>query len=285
MNCICNYQDYLNRKSSGENVISKAALYGFQASRFTSDDFLVIVLSLDNVSFYRYHVDNRKFFVTDYKEALPHQISNFISLETIHDTAIKKWWDNIFFEREGLCTYDTYYDGLTISEDSDITFKDIIKNIVDVVSTINIPTDGSYVFLTGDLSTCPLIRYAFQQNLPSSIVNVLPSPTCEESVCEKDIVIYPEEQLENLVLYANGGIKFSMLAISPVSITLPLLSVRDMMMSETNWDSMLDNQRADYSVGNFDFKKVNVQVECDVFQNIFLICDDLDGNRKVKHIN
>ena len=57
------------------------------------------------------------------------------------------------------------------------------------------------------------------------------------------------------------------------------------MMSETNWDSMLDNQRADYSVGNFDFKKVNVQVECDVFQNIFLICDDLDGNRKVKHIN
>ena len=85
-------------------MISKAALYGFQASRFTSDDFLVIVLSLDNVSFYRYHVDNRKFFVTDYKEALPHQISNFLSLEPIHDTALKIWLENIFLFCEELIT-------------------------------------------------------------------------------------------------------------------------------------------------------------------------------------
>ena len=102
---------------------------------------------------------------------------------------------------------------------------------------------------------------------------------------EKDIVLRPEEQLKNYVLHANGDIKFSMLTTSPVSITLPLLSMNSMMISGVNWGEMLHDQQEDYSVGNFGFKKVNIHVECDVFQNIFIVCEDLKGNRKVKHIN
>ena len=82
----------------------------------------------------------------------------------------------------------------------------------------------------------------------------------------------------------SGTFMYSALTSSPVSVTLPLLSVSSEMTPGIKWEDMLAEQQKDYSVGNFDFKRMFVHVECDPFQNIFLSCTDLKGNRKVKQI-
>jgi len=285
MNSASNYDDYLSRKTSGEKIIPIASMYGLWASSFTSDDFLVITLNMDTFSFYKYHVEGGKFFVADFRESIPHQISKYIPHHFIQDSAMMQWWKNVFFEQDGQCTYDSYYDTLSISEDSNIVFKDLINDVEALVHSLHIPSTETQLFLTGDLSGCFLVRYVFQQCFPSSKVRMLQASSTDDLINEKDIVLRPEEQLKNYVLHANGDIKFSMLTTSPVSITLPLLSMNSMMISGVNWGEMLHDQQEDYSVGNFGFKKVNIHVECDVFQNIFIVCEDLKGNRKVKHIN
>jgi hypothetical protein len=48
-------------------------------------------------------------------------------------------------------------------------------------------------------------------------------------------------------------------------------------------DTLVDNQ-SDYCVKDLGFKTVSLSVECDSFQNIFLSCLDINGNRKVLQV-
>jgi len=281
--CVYNNSEYIKRKLSSEEVVSAATLYGKEAMAHTADDFLVLVLNVENISYYNYKNVEGKFHVTDYKESIPHTIVESITPELLYDEHVTKWWSHVFFEHDGQCTYDTYYDDLKVSEGNTVTFKELIDKVAASVSAIQFPYTTSQVFLTGDLAGCTLLRYVLQMKLAPSRVHIL-SMSSNEDFDENQLVTLPVESLNQLALFVNGTFSYLTLASAPVSVTLPLLSMGSEMTPGIKWEDMLTEQQKDYSVGNFDFKRMSVHVECDPFQNIFLSCTDLKGNRKVKQI-
>lgn len=281
--CVYTHSDYLRRKSSGEEVVSCATLYGIEATKQTTDDFLVLVVNKENMSFYSYKNVEGTFHVIDYRESVPHAIAESITPELLHDDHVMRWWSHVFFEHDGQCTYDTYYDDLKVSEGNTVSFKELIDKVATSISAIQISNTASQVFLTGDLARCSLVRYVLQMKLAPSRVHLL-SALSHEDFDENQLVTLPVERLNQLALFVNGTFMYSALTSSPVSVTLPLLSVSSEMTPGIKWEDMLAEQQKDYSVGNFDFKRMFVHVECDPFQNIFLSCTDLKGNRKVKQI-
>lgn len=281
--CVYNNSDYLRRKLSGEEVVSAATLFGKEVIAHTADDFLVLVLNVESVSYYNFKNVEGKFHVTDYKESIPHTIVESVTPELLYDEHATKWWSHVFFEHDGQCTYDTYYDDLKVSEESTVSFKELIDKVAASISAIQIPNTTSQVFLTGDLAGCTLVRYVLQMKLAPSRVHIL-SMSSQEDFDENQLVTLPVERLDQLSLFVNGTFSYLTLASAPVSITLPLLSMGSEMTPGIKWEDMLVEQQKDYSVGNFDFKRMSVHVECDPFQNIFLSCTDIKGNRKVKQI-
>jgi len=281
--CVYNNSDYLRRKLSGEEVVSAATLFGKEVIAHTADDFLVLVLNVESVSYYNFENVEGKFHVTDYKESIPHTIVESVTPELLHDEHVTKWWSHVFFEHDGQCTYDTYYDDLKVSEGNTVSFKELIDKVAASISAIQIPNTASQVFLTGDLAVSSLVRYAIQMKLAPSRVHIL-SMSSHEDFDENRLVTLPVDRLNQLALFVNGTFSYSSLVSAPVSVTLPLLSMGSEMTPGIKWEDMLAEQQKDYSVGNFDFKRMSVRVECDPFQNIFLSCTDLKGNRKVKQI-
>ena len=281
--CVYNNSDYLRRKLSGEEVVSAATLYGKEAIAHTSDDFLVLVLNVESVSYYNFKNVEGKFHVTDYKESIPHTIVELVTPELLHNEHVTKWWSHVFFEYDGQCTYDAYYNDLKVSEGNTVSFKELIDKVAASISAIQIPNTTSQVFLTGDLAGCTLVRYVLQMRLAPSRVHIF-TMSSHQDFDENQLVTLPVEHLNQLALFVNGAFSYSTLASAPVSVTLPLLSIGSEMTPGIKWEEMLAEQQKDYSVGNFDFKRMSVHVECDPFQNIFLSCTDIKGNRKVKQI-
>ena len=281
--CTHTYSDYLRRKTLGEEVVSAATLYGIEATAKTTGDFLVLVLNMESVSYYNFKNVEGKFHVTDYKESVPHTITETITPELLHNEHAMRWWSHVFFEHDDQCTYDTYYDDLEVSEGNTVSFKELIDKVSASISAVQMPNTASQVFLTGDLAGCSLVRYVLQMKLSPSRVHLL-SMSSHEDFDENQLVTLPVDRLNQLALFVNGTFSYSTLALAPVSVTLPLLSMGSEMTPGIKWEDMLTEQQKDYSVGNFDFKRMSVHVECDPFQNIFLSCTDLKGNRKVKQI-
>ena len=281
--CTQTYSDYLRRKTSGEDIVSAATLYGIEAIAKTTDDFLVLDVNMKNISYYKYKNVEGKFHVTDFMESIPHTIAESITPELLHNEHVMRWWSHVFFEHDGQCTYDKYYDDLKVYEGNTISFKELIDKVSASISSIHIPCTASKVFLTGDLAGCTLLRYVLQMQLAPSRVHLL-SMSSHEDFDENQLVTLPVERLDQLSLFVNGTFSYLTLASAPVSITLPLLSMGSEMTPGIKWEDMLVEQQKDYSVGNFDFKRMSVHVECDPFQNIFLSCTDIKGNRKVKQI-
>lgn len=281
--CVYNNSDYLRRKLSGEEVVSAATLFGKEVIAHTADDFLVLVLNVESVSYYNFENVEGKFHVTDYKESIPHTIVESVTPELLHDEHVTKWWSHVFFEHDGQCTYDTYYDDLKVSEGNTVSFKELIDKVAASIPAIQIPNTASQVFLTGDLAGCTLVRYVLQMKLAPSRVHIF-TMSSHQDFDENQLVTLPVERLDQLSLFVNGTFSYLTLASAPVSITLPLLSMGSEMTPGIKWEDMLVEQQKDYSVGNFDFKRMSVHVECDPFQNIFLSCTDIKGNRKVKQI-
>jgi hypothetical protein len=151
------------------------------------------------------------------------------------------------------------------------------------ISAIQIPNIPSQLFVTGDLAECSLVRYVLQLKFAPSHVHLL-SVSSHDDFDENQLVTLPAERLNQLALFVNGTLSYSTLASAPISVTLPLLSMDSEMTPGIKWEDMLTEQQKDYSVGNFDFKRMTIRVECDPFQNIFLSCTDIRGNRKVKQI-
>lgn len=290
MTIIKNNEEYINRRALGEKVVSIATLFGYEAmtTNLAVDNFVVLEMGKSDFSFYRYNVSDGKFCVLDYMENTGHRIGNFLTTEMLEDDAVARWWNCVFYERDGVCTYDDYYNSLTISDNSDIRFEDLINNVAECVSSLSLPTSTDHLFLTGDLKNNLVLRYVLQRQLEQGEVHLLREVSLNEDVDENEIVILPMERLDQLALKTNEAVKLKEITSNPISITLPFDSMDNEMLSGIKWGDMLvdgQEKQKDYSVGNMDFKNISLRVECDVSQNIFLACQDLRSNRKVMKIN
>jgi hypothetical protein len=282
MNCVYNTKDYLKRKLSGEDVVSAATLYGYQAklTNLASGTFYVLVMNMNDFSLLKYKMSEGRFHVDELRESVSYSLSDIVSSDMIHDKATMKWWEAVFFEHDGECTYDTYYDFLKISKKSDTTFKELIEKVTSIISTLQLPKTSYKMFLSGDYANNYLIRYALQQELSVKQINVLPKSDGKESFEENSIVSLPDIVSED-GLSTTPFVKLDTLLTSSINVTLPLCSVDCFLANEFRWKDVLTDMVEDYSAGNLGFKIINIHVECDALQNTFLSCHDLRGNKKV----
>lgn len=285
-----NSKDYLQKRLSGEKIVSAATIYGINAmsSQKPSDSFIVFALNYNGFSCFEYRVNRGKFYVSACEENKVLNITK-LSAEMLQDEAMLRWWNCVFYEQAGIRHYDEEYDTLKIANDCNTVFKDVIKEFSDSISSMGFPKKRCPVFLTGDLAENPLLQYVLQQQFSIKEIMVL---TCKEkeniSINENDIVALPESKLNELMLNTNTNISLASIVSKPVRITLPLDSISSVMVLDLDknkkWEDALADKQKDYSVGNIDFKVIDLQVECDSFQNIFLSCLDINGNRKVLQV-
>lgn len=287
-NYINNSEDYLRKRLAGENVTSVATLYGINAItvRKTSEKFTVLVVNINDYSFFRYEVNQDRFRVSDFKESTPHSLADVVSPIMLKNEKMLKWWNCVFFERDGKRFYDSVYDDLHVADETYITFKDVIKGFDSALSELLLSILSYPVFLTGDLAENPLLQYVLQQQFSMKEIMVL---TCKEKenlyVNENDIVALPESQLNKLKLNTNTTISLASIVSNPLRVILPLdSSIRSVMVSNLKWEDVLIDSQNDYCLKDLGFKTVSLSVECDSFQNIFLSCVDLNSNCKVLQV-
>lgn len=282
-----NSKDYLQKRLSGEKIVSAATIYGINAmaSQKYSDSFIVFALNHNGFSCFEYKVKQGKFYVSANDENKPFNIT-MVSTEMLQDEAILRWWNCVFYKQAGVRYYDKEYDTLNIANDCTTVFKDVIKEFSDSISSMGFPKKECPVFLTGDLAENPLLQYVLQQQFSMKEIMVL---TCKEKenlyVNENDIVALPESQLNKLKLNTNTTISLASIVSNPLRVILPLdSSIRSVMASNLKWEDVLIDSQNDYCLKDLGFKTVSLSVECDSFQNIFLSCVDLNSNRKVLQV-
>lgn len=286
MNCVYNTKDYLKRKLLGEDVVSAATIYGYQAklTNLASATFYVLVMNMNDFSLFKYKMSEGRFYVDEFRESVPHSLSDVVSSNMMDDKAIQRWWEAVFCEHNGECTYDAYYDSLNISEKSDATFKELIEKVSSIISTFQLPKTTNTLFLSGDYANNNLVRYVLRQEISMKQIIVLPKSDGKEVFEENCIVSLPgiisESSLSTFPL-----IKLDTLLTNSVNVTLPLNSVDGFLINKLKWKDLLADMNKDYSAGNIDFKIISVCVECDVFQNTYLSCHDLRGNKKVVQLS
>lgn len=285
MTCIYNTKDYLQKKLSGEVVVSAATLYGYNAilSNHANDTFYVLVMNVKEYSLFKYSMNKDKFLVEEFMESISHSLSNSFLQDAISDYATMKWWNAVFFEQNSECFYDSYYDSLNISDNSNITFKELITMFSSAIASLKLPVAKSNLFLTGSLSNNNLLRYVLQKELQTDKIFILSDNNGEKYFEENDIVSIPEK-LSERYLRTTPIIKMDSLLSNPVNITLPFSSIENEILSGIKWKDILFSLDKDYNNSDIDFKKVSISIECDVFQNVFLTSLDLRGNKKVIQI-
>ena len=299
-NYIYNSKDYLIKRKAGENVTSAVALYGINAmaTQEASSNFTVLAVNMKDFSFFRYDVVQDRFRVLDFEESTPHSLAVVVSPAMLQNKKMLKWWNCVFFEHNGKRYYDSFYDDLHIADDTSVTFKDVIKDFDSALSNMPLSKLDNHVFLTGDLAENPLLQYVLQDHFSKKVNNL----HCEKEATtysENEMVILPKEKLDGLKLNTNITMDLASMVNEPINITLPLdsstmkldSSIKGKeMLPNTNikWEDILnDKEHEDYRIKGTDlfFKTVKLHVECDVFQNIFLYCEDMSGNRKVIQVN
>ena len=283
-----NIKDYLEKRLLGETIISAATIYGINAMATdnTSDNFTVLAVNMEDFSFYRYDVVQDRFRVLDFEESTLHSLADVASPAMLQNEKMLKWWNCVFFERDGKRTYDSFYDDLHIADNTDVTFKDVIKGFNSMLSKLPLSEFGNHIFLSGDLAENPLLQYVLQNRL-SKEISVLRCGKIPASYSENEMVVLPKE-LDSLKLNTNITINLASMVNKPINITLPLDSstLDSMMLPNIKWEAICIDSRKDYSINDLDFKTVKLHVECDVFQNIFLYCMDMNGNPpKVIQVN
>jgi hypothetical protein len=112
---VANKKDYLDGKLAGKEVVSAAAVYGYSAMNDkTPNSFMVVVLNCEGFSSFKYKKDG-KFHIVGSEEDVPHHLSDILTKEIIQDDKISRWWNCVFFERDGIYKYDTCYDSFEIA--------------------------------------------------------------------------------------------------------------------------------------------------------------------------
>lgn len=281
-----NSKDYLQRKLMGEEVVSTAALYGFYAktTNRVSDTFCVLVINMKEYSLFKYTMSKDRFHIAEFRESIPHSLSEVLPLDALLDNATMKWWNAVFFEQNDECSYDSYYDTLKISDNSDNTFSELIATLSSAIASLELPATKSTFFLSGDLSNNHLLRYVLQNELHTGKIFVLSDNDPGKTSFEENNNVSIPEKLSEIDLRTTPIIKMENLLSNPVNITLPLSSIENYILSGIKWKDILFNLDKDYSSSDIDFKKVSISAECDVFQNVFLTSLDLLGNKKVIQI-
>lgn len=284
MDFIYNTKDYLKKRLAGKSVSHAAALFGINvmATHNASDDFTVLVVNTKDYSFFRYNVAQDRFRVTGFEESALCSLTDVISPVRLQDKVMLKWWNCVFFERDGKRTYDSFYDDLHIADNTNVTFKDVIKGFSSALSKMPLSKFVNHVFLTGDLAENPILQYVLQECF-SEEISVLHCDKVATSYSENKMVIMPKEKLVRLKLNTNTTIDLASMVNEPINITLPLDSstMERLMLPNIKWDAVRIDNRKDYSVNGLDFKTIKLHVEGDLFQNVFLYCEDMSGNRKV----
>lgn len=286
MNVISDHRDYLQRRLSGEPVISIASMFGIGALKKVPvlKDFDVLSLYRDVYSVYSYQAENGKICVTNMHESLSHALGEKLPATLLMSPNAMKWWNCVFFEQDGKRLYDAAYDDLFVAEDCTLCFKDVIKSARQELSQLLISKQATYIFLAGDLATNPLIQYILQVLFPTKRITTL-HPEQNKNIEESHFVI-PNKRLEKMSLHTNQIITLSSLASQPIHITIPLDSSMDsIMLPDLTWKDMLTDEQKDYSANNLDFKKIQLRVDYDAFGNIFVTSEDMHGHRKVVQIN
>lgn len=283
MTPVYDSRDYISRKRAGESVISALSVYGSRAMSIapSAREFLVLMLNREDYSFFSYTVNEGRFRISSFKEAVPHEISRILSGGLSQDDSVVRWWNCVFYDENGFCSYDTAYDSLEVFEGSNETFGQLLRQLSDTFSRLDLPTRVSHVFLAGELLKNAAVRYIVQQYYASRQLSVLPEIAGDVTIDENRLVTLPDEQLNRMSIEINGSIPFSAFVSSPVLLTLPLDSVNDQMVENYSWNAILSDQEEDFSVEEMHFKNIWLQVECDALQNIFLASRDMKGSRKV----
>ena len=283
MTPVYDSRDYIARKRAGESVISVLSVYGSRAMSIvpSAREFLVLMLNRDNYSFFFFTVNEGRFRISSSQEAVPHELSSILSEGLSQDDSVVRWWNCVFYDENGFCSYDTAYDSLGVFEGSDKTFGQLLRQLSEAFSRMDLPTRVSHVFLGGELLKNAAVRYTVQQFYSSRQLSVLPEIAGDVVLDENRLVTLPDEQLNRMSIELNGAIPFSAFVSSPVLLTLPLDSVNNQMVENYSWNAILSDLEVDFSVDEMCFKNVWLQVECDALQNIFLASRDMKGSRKV----
>lgn len=285
---VKNKADYISRKLAGEDVTSIATCYGYYAlsTKIPSKEFSVLVLDFNDYSYYEYALEHGKFCVKSDRELVPHAFTNVVASKMLRDDSLLRWWNCVFFEREGKRHYDNSYDDLYIAEQCNIKFKEVIRELSLLIKTIQFPNSKTQVFIAGELADNPLVQYVLQQHVAFGKLLVLPRVCIDFSFEEHEVVILPKRKLGKLSLGTDLKIHPEDLLLTSMSVSLPLdSSIDSLMLNKVKWKDVLMDEQKDYSMGNMDIKIISLHLECDSFQNIFLGCKDLKGNKKVIQVN
>ena len=193
-----------------------------------------------------------------------------------------QWWNIVFYESNGICQYDLYYDNLPIADGCKMTFGELLSRLKDAIMQMPIDFATGNLFLTGSWIDCRPLRWLFQQQYGARFAIL---PQIELSKPESDAVVRPEKELSTNVLKVAGGIPINFLTEQKLSVTYPISCSDEVALGEMRWSSLIPSDKPEYTinVGGEDvaFKRLLIGAEYDVFGNVFLSCGDMYGNSRI----
>lgn len=281
MELIDTYEEYLNRRQKGDEVLSSAYVYGLAASNLTNGPFAVLDLNDDYFSLYTYIRDcNGRFAVTGFSERVSHGLHDVINDKM--KVATTRWWNIVFYESDGICQYDLYYDNLPIADGCKMTFGELLSQLKDAVMQMSIDFATGNLFLTGSWIDCHPLRWLFQQQYGTEFA-ILPQIVLSKP--ESDAVARPEIELLSNVLKVAGGVPVNVLTEQRLLVTYPVSCSDEMALGEMRWSSLIPSDKPEYTinVGGEDvaFKRLLIGADYDIFGNVFLSCSDSYGNSRI----
>lgn len=284
MRIIKDQTNYIERRLAGEEVIPRAYLYGLTAVEKGTPANEVMVISISNLDYsaYIYEIKDGNFRITSFQENVHHSLSEVLTNELLNQQTLA-WWKAVFFEKDGQCVYDKAYDEFRVSEKGTQTFQEIIQSVKQSFESLNLPAISSIVCIVGEYSMNPLVRYVLQQKLAShNNIHMIP---CEEMADtfegSQNRIIHPTEKIQALPMRINGVLFTDLFMQQPIPITFPLLCIDNVLVNDIPWSRLVSDNNPDYIVGNLEFKYLSLLAECDVYGDIFLSCEDSQGNNVI----
>lgn len=284
MQVVNTYEEYLNRKTLGEDVISEASVLGVSALQKTNEDFCVLTLASSTYCYYVYEVKDNKFHIADFRENVPHNLPEIIASGLLTNSKTQEWWNAVFHETASGIEYDDYYDTLRISDDADVTFGELIEQLKSGLHSLENLLLNRVLVLSGEYNISP-IRYLCSAVLGAKEVQMIDSVAPSE-INESQHVILPVDKMTTVVA-VQGRPTLSTLSNSAVRLSFPMdpVTLESYVCNNITWKELIDSEaQHDYMANDCKFKYIDIHVECDAYGNLFLTCKDLLGNKKLKQL-
>lgn len=278
--------DYIQRRLAGEDVIPRAYLYGLIAveKEQSADEVMVISISHLDFSVYIYEIKNGDFKVASFQENANHSLSEAIT-EDVLDEQTQAWWKAVFYEIDGRCTFDPAYASFKVAENRSQTFQEMIQSVILSLNQMKLTRVPPTVCIVGEYSSNPLVRYVIQQELSAhnDSIKLIPCEDIKSDSFEgsQNRIVYSTERIQALPMQVNKALYLNEILQQPMTITFPLQCIDNVLVDGVVWSQLVSDNSPDYSVGNYEFKHLILQAECDVYGFIFLSCSDVHNNRKI----